>query len=573
MSDIARGNVEILVYTTAPSLGRDDTRYRALAQAYLDFRPAKRRWLGDIPIDANSQDINIRAGSQSHQSTQEERESEASWRPDEDGPESMSQQQPQNDFDRQDITDLLNSPDLSFMSVMDNRASPAFRGQITCRPAGSQSSRGSWQAPRSEVPDSQPDIIPTLAAFSTPTRILEVFLQNQDNSQSTSLSGPSPTSDRHHSSGLKIRLSSQKSSISSSQARQRSSNEQSSSLEASNEGRSSSQSLPQNRNENGSPELRGSIEKSSASETNPPTESHGKSSLEVEVGTNGSSRSFYAVQMQNQNGDIPSVGIINTSDPLSSFDVLAVTSSPSPVRAPPKPPLRVLRSKSPNTPVVQEFQPGKKRKLLGSIPETQIPASAPPALAMDDLQSTSRPAKKPRLEPTSSMIEARTRIAPSSAPVPQSPKLKTTIWTDRLEIRPRPPETSVGELKAEMLISPKLHTAAQRMPLASYFTPIKQTRDLLPMERGYWLVNCSTWTEEVRVGCWNFLGELVGNGLAGWGVWCVRDAQFETIRVYCWGIVVGHIYLVLIAGSYNRIKKSDASWIAGDGKTIIRMPS
>jgi hypothetical protein len=45
------------------------------------------------------------------------------------------------------------------------------------------------------------------------------------------------------------------------------------------------------------------------------------------------------------------------------------------------------------------------------------------------------------------------------------------------------------------------------------------------------------------------------------------------LRVYCWGVVVPHIYLLLFTGSENKIKKYGACWIGGDGQAVIRMPS
>jgi hypothetical protein len=43
--------------------------------------------------------------------------------------------------------------------------------------------------------------------------------------------------------------------------------------------------------------------------------------------------------------------------------------------------------------------------------------------------------------------------------------------------------------------------------------------------------------------------------------------------VYCWGIVVDYIYLLLYLASEGKVKKIGASWIGGDGEAIIKMPS
>ncbi|KAE8440692.1 hypothetical protein EG329_006810 [Mollisiaceae sp. DMI_Dod_QoI] len=556
MSDIARGNVEILVHTTAPSLGPDDARYRALAQAYLDFQPAKRRSIEDICTDDDSIGIDIQNHVQFHedpqQSTMEERESEASWRPNEENTESLSQSQENSLLDRRRHSGLLESPELSFDSVMDNRMSPAFRGQITCRQTASQKSvEVSWQPPGSEVPDSQPEINPALTVFSSPTRILEVFLQNRDGSQSTSTSGPTHEGQRG-SNSLEVPVSSERDS------------------------NPSLLSLLHNQNQQQSSSgVGGSSERASLSPHLSCKQNQQQTSLEMGIGSGRSSHSspIGVPQSQNQDNSSLEVEVGNESVLLSPSDAASINSSPSPVKNPVRQPARALRSKSPNEPLIQDLQLEKKRKFLGSIPETQVSSSAPPALALNELPPTVRPLKKQRLEPASSPIQAATSRSTDSIASTPSGTVPKTIWSDRLEIHPPPPMTSKGDLTAEMLLTPKLHEVARRMPLARFFRTLEQKRDLNPMERGYWIVSCAEWEEGTRARCWNFLGELVGNGAGGWGVWCIRDTQFETIRVYCWGVVVGHIYLVLMLASETKIRKSQPCWIAGDGEIIIKIPS
>jgi hypothetical protein len=571
MNPIEKGNVEILIHTTAPSRGADDVRYRSLAQSYLDFRPTKRRKVEEYPAGGGLE-LNAHAGSQQHgnrqESTQEERDSEASWQPDEDGHESISQQRPLNDLDLLDITELLDSPELSFLSVMDNRASPAFRAPVTWRHTSSAEGR-----PGSEVPDSQPERNPTLAAFSSPTRILEVFLQNRDSSSS----GPSTESHRYPGS-LELPINSQGNTFVSPTSHSHNRNQDNISLEvhlSSEERSSSSQHLLQHRTEElGSPEL-------GADRTGPILSNQSSSSAEA-----GREKGNFEVKARtkrlssqslpkNQSGAESGLqfGVIKQSA-LQSSQITTSDSSPSPLKPATKQPERALRSKSPNTPYIQDQQLGGKRKLLATISETQISSSAPPALALNDVLDP-RPAKKQRLEAISSPIKAIANTPTSSnLSIPSGTRPRTTAWSEKLEIRPPPPQTSTGELKAEMLISPKLHDMATKWPLENYYHPKKDhTRDLKPMERGYWFIDCSTWTEEIRHGCWNFLGEMIGSGRAGWGVWCVRDTTLESFRVYCWGIVAGHIYLVLKAASLNKIVKSGACWTAGDGKVIIKMCS
>jgi hypothetical protein len=133
--------------------------------------------------------------------------------------------------------------------------------------------------------------------------------------------------------------------------------------------------------------------------------------------------------------------------------------------------------------------------------------------------------------------------------------------------------TSASVLTAEMLITNHLHKLSEKMSLAILYQPISQTRDLRPMERGHWIVNCQDWNNGLRKRFWDCLGNFVGKNMAGWGVWCIRSEDHGTMRVYCWGIIVGHIYLLLYLASESKIKGVDAQWIGGDGQAVIKMKS
>jgi hypothetical protein len=123
-----------------------------------------------------------------------------------------------------------------------------------------------------------------------------------------------------------------------------------------------------------------------------------------------------------------------------------------------------------------------------------------------------------------------------------------------------------------MFITDTLRKLEAKMPAERILCPTEQTRELRPMERGHWLVNCQSWSEGLRSRCWNSLGNYVGKNLLGWGVWCVRDEKHSTIRVYCWGVIAGHLYLLLHLASERKIKGTGACWIGGDGEAIIKMP-
>lgn len=89
---------------------------------------------------------------------------------------------------------------------------------------------------------------------------------------------------------------------------------------------------------------------------------------------------------------------------------------------------------------------------------------------------------------------------------------------------------------------------------------------------------------------WEYLRGFVEGGQAGWGVTCFRedDEGRETVddgddddgraeglgvvRVYCWGEVVGHVYLLLFVASQSKVKRTGARWVDAGGLTVVEMP-
>jgi hypothetical protein len=198
-------DVEILVHTSAPSRGQDDTRYRALAQAYLNFVPATRQRL-EIENEVLRDEIDAQAESQIleelRDSTQEDPKSWESYQPDEEeegededhetGESELVPTQPES-HGRLSQLKSLESPQLSFKSATNNANSPALRSHVTWTPPfrsrkeeETQKSTDSWQGPPSTIADSQPEYKKGLEVFSSPTRMLELLLQQIDSSDQDS---------------------------------------------------------------------------------------------------------------------------------------------------------------------------------------------------------------------------------------------------------------------------------------------------------------------------------------------------------------------------------------------------
>ncbi|KAE9373300.1 hypothetical protein N431DRAFT_227037 [Stipitochalara longipes BDJ] len=494
MASITSTDVEILVHTTAPSRGQDDARYRALTRAYMGFHPETHRQLRGESTSDETDVFGGQAQSQLQgellQSTQEERESAASYRPDEEEDASTGRRtsmQSENLELSSHAQSLMQSPMVSFNSVIDNIDSPVFRGLVardeqSSRRVHSQDSSDSWRRPPSSIADSQPENERPVPVFTSPSRILELYLPKRDGADE-----PSPE--------LGIR-------------------------------------------------------------------EYGE--YDSNIGSTSTNR-----------------------EPLSdSFERSRLPSSPSPNKRPRQDADPDSASRSHEHPATQDPKLGMKRKWPESS-SAEIRTSSAPSKAMDHSVMPSNepcssmptsPRKRQRTaNPTSENIGIISSM-PSSQIVqiiksspPSTERL--SAWSNVLELRPVPPATSTAELNPEMFITEHMHQLASKMPAGRLFRPVAQSRDLRPLERGYWSLNCESWDDGLRNRCWNYLGDRIARNLLGWGVWCVRDAEHLTIRVYCWGIIVDYIYLLLYLASEGKSKKIGASWIGGDGEAIIKMPS
>lgn len=50
-----------------------------------------------------------------------------------------------------------------------------------------------------------------------------------------------------------------------------------------------------------------------------------------------------------------------------------------------------------------------------------------------------------------------------------------------------------------------------------------------------------------------------------------REREREVVKVYCWGEVVGEVWLALFIGSKRKIKGSGARWVDAGGVAVVCM--
>ena len=143
-----------------------------------------------------------------------------------------------------------------------------------------------------------------------------------------------------------------------------------------------------------------------------------------------------------------------------------------------------------------------------------------------------------------------------------------------------------------------------------------QTRPLRPSERGHWSLDPSPWPPALQSEFWTYLGRIIRLGRVGWGVWCVRAGKFDDdndhdshdncssnstattaaintntstppshllppsslsssslgpIKIFCWGEIVPHIYLLLYVASRRALRTVEASWVDARNEVVVRI--
>lgn len=207
---------------------------------------------------------------------------------------------------------------------------------------------------------------------------------------------------------------------------------------------------------------------------------------------------------------------------------------------------------------------------------------------------------------------------------PTLPRASEEISLDILPIEIRTPDPPVSNDKFRTHITSTLQSLAQRMKQSSRFKPTRQIRELHPLERGYWFVPCITikpdrdanttvsttspniegdvntspsqiWTQSFFSQFWCFLRDFLTEGRAGWGIWCLlepctsssytesssstspsRSSDQSSIKVnlklYTWGEVAPHMYLLLFLATERRIRKMEAvEWRDARDEGVIIM--
>lgn len=294
------------------------------------------------------------------------------------------------------------------------------------------------------------------------------------------------------------------------------------------------------------------------------------------------------------------LSVIPDSQPQPGVDTECLTIYPEP---------------EPETPQCSSHLPSKRRRV----------DSPPPAL--DHLQHDEMQAGSVGGNRNTTTAHTSPIVTPNTVNEGKNPRSTNTIAQLKcptiplslpLEIKPPPPPISTSPFTTH--ITPTLEMLSTRLKSPRTYSPAEQTRDLDSLERGHWYLRLNlipsgqdnTHTPAINTSAptpwdmvlfsrfWTFLSDFIKEGRAGWGVWCILEAEGDegsnstspskeaeehshstdsvkaqhlvSLKIFTWGEIARHIYLLLFLASERQIRKMGAQWRDAGDKVVIQMP-
>jgi hypothetical protein len=184
--------------------------------------------------------------------------------------------------------------------------------------------------------------------------------------------------------------------------------------------------------------------------------------------------------------------------------------------------------------------------------------------------------------PESPIAAKRLKFASLSTPKARPNTQEKEIFKSLpIQIHPPPPPTGSDSFVSH--ITPQLRSQFwDSEELQGKYKPFPH-RALGQSERGYWQFDTRAWSPKIQIKFWVFLQSNIGSGVSGWGIWCLRENDMtgdegreEThelgiVKVFCWGEVVGHVWLLCYVASQARLKRVESQWVDAGGEVVVRI--
>ncbi|CAO2656895.1 Nn.00g056980.m01.CDS01 [Neocucurbitaria sp. VM-36] len=146
----------------------------------------------------------------------------------------------------------------------------------------------------------------------------------------------------------------------------------------------------------------------------------------------------------------------------------------------------------------------------------------------------------------------------------------------KLPVNAFPPAPQLSVAKPGRLPSQiTKYLAAIKTQNPKRFKPSKKLRIPKSDDRGYWSLDCSNWPNKSQHEFWSSMCEHILSGRLGWGSTLHREPSAQLlgqVKLYCWGEVVEHMWLVLWLCSKGRTSGSRSTWHDADGIAVFQVP-
>lgn len=206
---------------------------------------------------------------------------------------------------------------------------------------------------------------------------------------------------------------------------------------------------------------------------------------------------------------------------------------------------------------------------------------------VDRTQHISKPGKEPSPELSGDCSQANPKSSPSREHTATSLRLVEASQHaidregDQLDFSnlptdafPPPPAISV-ESPTALPSQITKHLAVLKIRNPDRFKPLRVGRSLQSDERGYWRIDCTKMRPDLQQDFWSSLHGHVCSGRIGWGTTLHRDSDsafaLGVVRLYCWGEVVEHFWLLLWLCSNGMVVSLGLRWIDADGVAVVEM--
>lgn len=100
------------------------------------------------------------------------------------------------------------------------------------------------------------------------------------------------------------------------------------------------------------------------------------------------------------------------------------------------------------------------------------------------------------------------------------------------------------------------------------------SRPISQFEIGHWAIETESWPPRLQLSFWKVLTNQIGLRQAGISTWCKRipqPDQLGTVKVYCWGEIVEHLFLFLFTIADTGISSQEACWLDGQDEVVVRV--